>query len=187
MSTHDFHNDLIKLWKKWHLSIFIWRLVPYCQYSICTKFQVKWTNIFWDGACFFTAGLLATPSPPSPVNKLWGFQNSHAQVGLIIRNSPVVFCGKGVVKKFAKFTKQHMHKRIKITETVTLQRRETLAQVFSQENFIMKKHVDDCFCIVSQAVYYSIANFWLVLSLVKINITHITGPIDFRHNSQNEN
>ena len=38
-------------------------LLPCCQYSICTKFYVKWTKIFLDTACFFTAGLLA-PNPP---------------------------------------------------------------------------------------------------------------------------
>ena len=39
MSTHDFHDDVIKWWQKWHISIFLSRLIPYCQYSICTKFQ----------------------------------------------------------------------------------------------------------------------------------------------------
>ena len=42
---------------------FFSRLIPYCQYSICTKFHVKWTKIFWDTAWFFTVGLLA-PAPP---------------------------------------------------------------------------------------------------------------------------
>ena len=41
--------------------IFLSRLITYCQYSICLKFPVKWTKIFWDTACFFTAGLLAHP------------------------------------------------------------------------------------------------------------------------------
>ena len=56
MSAHDFHYDIKKLWQKWHLSIFLSKLIPYCQYSICTNFCVKWTNIFWDTACFSTVG-----------------------------------------------------------------------------------------------------------------------------------
>ena len=46
------------------LSIFLLRLIPYCQYSICTKFYVKWTKIFWDTACFFTG--LTSPLTPLP-------------------------------------------------------------------------------------------------------------------------
>ena len=47
---------------------FLSRLIPYGQYSICTKFHVKWTKIF-DTACFFTTGQL-------------DFQKSSAQIGL---------------------------------------------------------------------------------------------------------
>ena len=32
------------------------------QYSIYTKFHVKWTKIFWDTGCFFTTSLIA-PTP----------------------------------------------------------------------------------------------------------------------------
>ena len=39
-------------------------LIPYCQYSICTKFNVKLTKTFWDIACFFTKGLVALPPLP---------------------------------------------------------------------------------------------------------------------------
>ena len=42
MSIHDFHDDVIKWWQKWHLSIFLSRLIWYCQYS--TKFYLKWTK-----------------------------------------------------------------------------------------------------------------------------------------------
>ena len=42
---------------------FLSRLIPYCQHSICKKFHVKWTKIFWDTACFFPAGLLSPPAP----------------------------------------------------------------------------------------------------------------------------
>ena len=40
---------------------FLSRVILYCQYSICTKFHVKCTQIFWDTAYFFMAGLLAPP------------------------------------------------------------------------------------------------------------------------------
>ena len=65
-STHDFHDDVIKWWQKWHLSTFLSRLISYCQYTICTKFHVKWTKTFSDTACFFTAGLLIFSKKPSP-------------------------------------------------------------------------------------------------------------------------
>ena len=74
-------NTWLSWWRhhrmaKWHLSIFLSRLIPYCQYSICTKLHVKWTNIFWDEACFFTAGLLTpTPRPTNlPIHQTWDFQ-----------------------------------------------------------------------------------------------------------------
>ena len=55
-------------------------LLPCCQYSICTKFYVKWTKIFLDTACFFTAVLLA----PNPPKQPWDFPKRPAQVWLII-------------------------------------------------------------------------------------------------------
>ena len=82
MSTHDFHDDVIKWWQKWHISIFLSRLIPYCQYSICTKFHVKWTENFWNTACFFPAGLLLPPPPTPHKKKLWDFQKSQAQLGI---------------------------------------------------------------------------------------------------------
>ena len=57
-SSHEFHDDVITWLQKWHLPIFLPRLTPYCQYSIWTKFHVKWTQIFWDTSCFFIVGLL---------------------------------------------------------------------------------------------------------------------------------
>ena len=44
---------------------FLSRLIPYGQYSICTKFHVKWTKIF-DIACFFTTGQLDQLKKLSP-------------------------------------------------------------------------------------------------------------------------
>ena len=49
----DFHDDIIIYCQKWYMSIHLSRLILYCQYSTCTKCHVKWTNIFWDTACFF--------------------------------------------------------------------------------------------------------------------------------------
>ena len=71
---HQFQQNVknVNIWLLWwrHQMMikvtfvnFLSRLIPYCQNSICTKFHVKWTKIFWDTACFFTASLLA-PSPP---------------------------------------------------------------------------------------------------------------------------
>ena len=57
--------------------------IPYCQYSMCTKFRVKWTKIFWDTACFFNAGLLVSPQPGD-------FQKSPAQIWLT-QLTPVFF------------------------------------------------------------------------------------------------
>ena len=42
-------NTWLSWWRhhmmaKWHLSIFLSRLIPYCQYSICKKFHVKRTK-----------------------------------------------------------------------------------------------------------------------------------------------
>ena len=49
-SSRDYKSDICQF--------FLPRLTPYCQYSIWTKFHVKWTQIFWDTSCFFIVGLL---------------------------------------------------------------------------------------------------------------------------------
>ena len=73
-------HDVIKWWQIFFYqiffksSIFLSRLVPYCQYSICTKFHVKRTKIFWDTAYVFTAGLIGPPPSPEIFKK--------AQLGL---------------------------------------------------------------------------------------------------------
>ena len=54
------------------MSISLSILIPYCQYSICTKFHVKWTNIFWDTACFFIVGFFL---PPPSLPRSLDFQN----------------------------------------------------------------------------------------------------------------
>ena len=66
---HNFHHDVIKWWQKWHLSIFLSRLILYCQYSTCIKFHVKWPKHFWDTAYFFIAVLLAPPQPALKFSK----------------------------------------------------------------------------------------------------------------------
>ena len=44
MSSNDDKSDICQF------SFFLARLIPYCQYIICTKFYVKWTKIFCDTA-----------------------------------------------------------------------------------------------------------------------------------------
>ena len=62
MSSNDDKSDIYQF--------FFLRLIPYCQYSICTNFHVKWTKKFWDTAYFFTSGLLGSPQP-------WDFQKAQ--------------------------------------------------------------------------------------------------------------
>ena len=107
----------------WHLSIFLSRLIPYCQYSICTKFHVKWTNIFWDTECFFTVAPPALPPVPAFSQVALRFSKSPVQVELKVHALP-----RYILTLFSH--NRHDHARICILVNIFSIRSSSLKKIF---------------------------------------------------------
>ena len=81
-------------------------------------------------------------------------------ISLFTSNRPKVFCEKGVLKNFAKFTGKHLFQGLvfnKVPKTCNIIKKEALAQVFSYE-----------FCEVFKNTFFIEHLWWLLLAFQSV-------------------